>query len=254
MVLLPAGQRHTIRDKPGSPIEALDFVLLDHPVDQNLRMRYGGSGAQSQLLCGGFGLEALPQAMAGRLPPIIKIGPDSGDAIGWTKPLLAMIEAEARFPSPGVKAVFAKLADVVLTQALRSFLVSGYSEDTVEVTALLDTAVGPAIEAVQVDPARQWTVDRLAAATGMSRSGFSDRFAKIVGQPPIQYVATVRLNRAASYLTTTQKSLFEIAALTGYGSDAALAKAFKRSFGLTPGEFRSLTDSGPLLRAAPREA
>jgi transcriptional regulator GlxA family with amidase domain len=72
----------------------------------------------------------------------------------------------------------------------------------------------------------------------MSRTLFSLRFRELVGEPPMHYLARVRLSRAAGYLTTTDETLFAIAQRTGYDSEASLAKAFKRAFGRSPGEYR----------------
>ena len=57
LVILPAGQRHSLRDDAGTPTPALPQLLARHPVDPHRRLRFGGGGARTVLLCGGFSVE-----------------------------------------------------------------------------------------------------------------------------------------------------------------------------------------------------
>ena len=54
----------------------------------------------------------------------------------------------------------------------------------------------------------------------------------------MRHLARIRLSQAASYLASDGLSVEAIARRTGYASDAALSKAFKREFGVPPGAFR----------------
>lgn len=63
----------------------------------------------------------------------------------------------------------------------------------------------------------------------------------------MRYVTKARLGRAAGYLATTNSSVYEIAQLVGYDTDASLSKAFKREFELTPGQYRERAATGPVL-------
>ena len=61
---------------------------------------------------------------------------------------------------------------------------------------------------------------------GVSRSVLAERFAQLVGVPPIQYLAQWRMQfLGATLLSTTTMSLAEIAEQIGYGSEAAFSKA-----------------------------
>lgn len=122
LVLLPGGDAHTIADQPDSPVRQLDAILAEHPVDAAGRLAYGGDGAAARLLCGGFELgQALPDEFADILPPILVLDAQTGLA-RWLEPLFALFKEEAQAGTPGASAIFAKLADVFLTQALRSYL------------------------------------------------------------------------------------------------------------------------------------
>jgi AraC-like DNA-binding protein len=64
----------------------------------------------------------------------------------------------------------------------------------------------------------------------------------------MQYLARWRIQLAAELLTGTRASLAEIAARVGYGSEAALSRAFKRIVGASPVQWREGKASGPSSR------
>jgi AraC-like DNA-binding protein len=72
----------------------------------------------------------------------------------------------------------------------------------------------------------------------MSRTAFAARFRQLVGEPPISYLARVRLGHAAGYLSSTDMTVRQIARLVGYENEASLSKAFRRAFGHAPGQYR----------------
>jgi AraC-like DNA-binding protein len=96
---------------------------------------------------------------------------------------------------------------------------------------------------------RSWTVERLAAEVGASRSVLADRFKSILGQPPMQYLAGWRLQLATNLLRDGSRSIAEIAGEVGYESEAAFNRAFKRHLGVPPGAWRENLPGTPTLRA-----
>ena len=69
-------------------------------------------------------------------------------------------------------------------------------------------------------------MEELAGLAGASRSVLADRFKSILGQPPMQYIASWRLQLATSMLRNGDRALAEIAADVGYESEAAFSRAF----------------------------
>ncbi|MEO8900936.1 MAG: AraC family transcriptional regulator [Polyangiaceae bacterium] len=119
---------------------------------------------------------------------------------------------------------------------------------------LVDRQVLRALGLLQAEPAKRWTVERLARAVGLSRAAFARRFAVVGGRSPLRYLTELRLALAASLLETTDDSLAELALRVGYTSEFAFSRAFKRHHGVAPGSFRRLQRSAqpfrPLLAAA----
>jgi len=87
-------------------------------------------------------------------------------------------------------------------------------------------------------PCHHWTVEELAAETAVSRSVLAERFSRFLGEPPLAYLARWRLQLAARILQTTREPVIQVASEVGYDSEAAFNRAFKREFGIPPGQFR----------------
>jgi AraC-like DNA-binding protein len=83
-----------------------------------------------------------------------------------------------------------------------------------------------------------WTVETLAAACGMSRSAFALRFKELVGERPLEYLTSWRMQKAAALLQKGDRKLIDVARSIGYDSDAAFSKAVKRVVSVTPRDFR----------------
>ncbi|MFB7676264.1 AraC family transcriptional regulator [Kitasatospora purpeofusca] len=104
--------------------------------------------------------------------------------------------------------------------------------------ALGDRVVAGALRALHEDPARGWSVEELAASTGVSRATLTRRFTALVGRAPMAYLAWWRMTRAAALLQQTADPLDVIARRVGYATPYALSHAFSRQFGTTPGRYR----------------
>lgn len=91
-----------------------------------------------------------------------------------------------------------------------------------------------ALALVHEQPAHPWTVDELAHKVSLSRSALGQRFASLVGTPPIEYLMRWRILLAAKRLRESRAPIIAIAADVGYESEASFNRAFKREFGLPP--------------------
>jgi AraC-like DNA-binding protein/mannose-6-phosphate isomerase-like protein (cupin superfamily) len=246
-VLLPAGAGHTVRDRPGSRVRRLDRILAEHPVGDDARLVYGGQGRRTRLLCGGFVLaDALPAGLLALLPEVLRLDAAAGELSRWLEPLFGLLREEADGPRPGAAAVFAKLADVFLAQALRSYLAGAPDADLGRLAPLRDPAVAQAVDLLRDRPGQPWTVAALARQVGMSRTLFANRFRAVVGETPIRYLTKARLRQAAGYLATTDEKMYAIARRSGYDSEASFSKAFKRAFGSSPGAYRRESLAKPI--------
>ena len=83
------------------------------------------------------------------------------------------------------------------------------------------------------------SVRSLARDARMNRSMFSRLFHQRVGVSPKQYLTSLRINRAATFLKETNLPVREIARQTGFRDMPYFIRAFRRGIGLSPGRFRS---------------
>jgi AraC-like DNA-binding protein len=103
---------------------------------------------------------------------------------------------------------------------------------------LRDTHVARALALLHRDIARPWTVDELGREVGLSRSALADRFIRLIGVPPMHYVASWRMQVATQKLRSTNASLAQVADMVGYESEAAFSRAFKKAVGVAPATWR----------------
>jgi AraC-like DNA-binding protein len=239
LVLVATARRHWIRNDPATPAPELEQLLLDTPLDQHLRLHYGGTGHRTDLLCGGFALEggdAHPILQA--LPSVVHLPAVDGRPLPWVAATLELVSAEMGSDAPGSEVVLGRLADGLLTQALRAALANIDGHDGAQVLALRNPEIASAIKLIHRLPERAWTVGQLADEVALSRSTFAARFRQVVGESPKRYITRTRLAHAATLLQTTNATLADIAARSGYATEFSFNKAFKRLFGLSPGAYR----------------
>jgi AraC-like DNA-binding protein len=143
-----------------------------------------------------------------------------------------------------------KITDVFLAQALRIWLLDGDRDGFTDPRGILDGPVAKAVRALNSSPSEPWSLDRLARHAGLSRTALATKFRDGVGEPPMRYLAEVRLRRAARELADGQLTLHEVARRAAYATDASFAKAFKRRFGQSPGAYRDRAGEPPPVEVA----
>src|SRR5204862_2845080 len=128
----------------------------------------------------------------------------------------------------------ARLSELMFVETIRRHLETLPDAETGWLAGLRDPLVGHALSLLHGDPAAPWTVESLARAVAISRSVLAERFALMVGQPPMQYLALWRM-QLASRLLADGGSLAAVAEAIGYESEAAFSRAFKKLVGESPG-------------------
>ncbi len=239
VVVLPHGAGHRAFDHPDSPTPVVFDLPHEYISRQYAILRHGGGGEATNVICGvvRFG-HPVARALVELLPEIIRIDPSSQSEWQWLPSLLSMMASETRKIRPGGEAVVTRLCDILVIQAIRSWIENDPAAMTGWLGALRDPAIGRAIAMIHREPERDWTVASLAAEVAMSRSGFSARFSELVGQSAMQYVTSWRMNLAVDLLREEQLSIAVVAAKLGYQSEAAFSRAFKRVTGEPPSSVR----------------
>jgi AraC-like DNA-binding protein len=105
-------------------------------------------------------------------------------------------------------------------------------------TALDDSRLAAALDAIMDDPGAHHTVDSLAETANMSRSAFAKSFQDAFHDSPISLLKHIRMERAAKLLSAGNLPVERIASKLGYASRSHFSHVFKKHTGRTPAEFR----------------
>jgi AraC-like DNA-binding protein len=237
LVALPHGEAHVLSDSPSGP-------FTGRGLDTGVRagacapLSIGGSGEPATVVSGRIEYDdRRGSAIFALLPSIILLRGELVRAVPWLEPTLRTLACEAASGRPGSLTVVNRLAEVVLVQIVRGHL-SSLDAGSGFLSALADRQIGAALSFIHQSPGQAWTVQELAARVAMSRSAFAARFTRLVGEPPLHYVARWRMQKAKSLLSDGRATISEVAEAVGYESEAAFSKAFKRATGTAPGAYR----------------
>jgi AraC-like DNA-binding protein len=239
VLILPYNDRHLLGshlDLP--PVPAKQVVRV--PPDGGLAViRHGGGGEKTRVVCGYLGCDRTHgNPLTSALPPIVRFDARKGSVAALMKSSLEFAADEIAARRAGSEAVLAKLSELLFVEALRHYVEGLPDQQTGWLAGLKDPFVSRALSLLHGRVAQQWTVDDLGRDIGLSRSALADRFTRLIGEPPMRYLARWRLQLAAHHLRSGDMPLARIAEQVGYESGAAFNRAFKRSFGVPPATWR----------------
>lgn len=239
IALLPHGGAHTVASDPGLPAMPFRELIEKHQQgrhgDHPITFTHGGGGAATAL----YSLHVWMPAAALRpllqpLPALIVLRQDDAPANALLALSMQGLVDETLHQHPGWQLSAARLSDLLLVHLLQQHLLSAPGGREHWWQGLDDVRIATALERLHQAPAQHWTLDTLARACGLSRSVLSERFAGLVGCPPMEYLTRHRMALASQLLRERRLSLWAVAEAVGYGSDKALARAFERQMGVTP--------------------
>jgi AraC-like DNA-binding protein len=238
-VIVLNGHTHAVRDTQTAAAAEARYFQDDHAIDTPPVLRFGGEGKITRILTG-----TLEVARAGGNPitrglPNILLGKrDSAAPSGPNGFHLEPGAIERGAMGPGGMAFLGIVGDMLLVQAVRSAVVSLSPTGKSAADIFGAPQINTALRLIDVKPEKNWSVSSLASEVGMSRSVFAAVFRQSVGEPPMQYVTSVRITRSGQLLKSSTLSVAKIAQKVGYGSVSSFARAFKKQHGATPGAFR----------------
>jgi AraC-like DNA-binding protein len=159
--------------------------------------------------------------------------------------IFGLLADEAASDRPGRSLALDRLLELMLVEVIRRRPCDLAVSPGGLLAGLVDSQLAPALRAIHADAQRRWTVAELARMSGMSRSIFAERFGRVVGLPPIDYLLRWRMALAKDALLAGHERLATIAERTGYQSVAAFSAAFTRTVGCPPSRYvaRSTTFS-----------
>ena len=198
-----------------------------------------GDGEETQIVCGFLGFDApLRHPLLDALPRVIHSPASARGPGNWLDAFIPAAVAECEARRPGGESILARMSELMFVEVVRQYIEALPPAERGWLAGLRDKAVGRALNLMHARPAGCWTLDKLAAEIGLSRSSLAERFTEFVGCPPMQYLANWRMQLAAGLLSGGGASIAEIAEKVGYESEAAFSRAFKRNIGSAPATWR----------------
>ena len=239
LLLLPMGDQHLLgSDVQLAPVRA---ELLVEPGEDGgpARINYGGGGERTRFLCGYLACDKrLCQPLLGALPRLVRIPVGDGPATRWLMSSFELGAAESGASRPGGETLVARLSELLFVDAVRRYVDTLPAGQGGWFAGLRDPGVGRALSLMHARPGHAWTVDELARESAQSRSALTERFGRLLGEPPMQYLTRWRMSLAAQALRSGREPVARIAERLGYESEAAFNRAFKREFGSPPAAWR----------------
>lgn len=186
-------------------------------------------GEDAKYVCASVdtGGDANPIALA--LPDVVAV------PLNEAEPLQAVTDIlldEALSPRCGGRAVIDRLCEIVVIRLLRHLIEGGKTKVGL-VAGLAHPNLSLAIVAVHDNPERNWRLEDLADIAAMSRTHFANSFREVVGVTPGEYLSSWRLTLARMEIAKGN-SLKAVVGKVGFSSSAALSRAFKRRYGVSP--------------------
>src|SRR5215468_4163134 len=242
VIVFPHGDPHVMASSPGMRAEAPTRGALDVATagEMPFALSYGGNGAPSaKLVCGYLACDAQPfNPVLDNLPAVITARGSEGDETPWLGKFIRPATMESTDKRAGGESVLAKLSELMFIEVVRRHLANMPPEQAGWLAGMRDPFVGKAPSLLHARPERDWTIEMLGKDIGLSRSVLAERFADLVGMPPMQYLARWRMQIASGLLNGDNTNIATVAAEIGYASEAAFSRAFKKMVGVPPSNWR----------------
>jgi AraC-like DNA-binding protein len=242
VIVFTRGDPHVLSSRPGMRADPVAAGSLHALTASQLPfvINYGGEGpTAAKFVCGFLACDAQPfNPLLDNLPPVIKAGDPHGSNAPWLSQFMRLAMIESVEKRAGGESVLARLSELMFIEVVRRHLEAMPPEQAGWLAGLRDPFVGKALSLMHAKPARNWTIEDLAKDVGLSRSVLAERFADLVGMPPMQYLAKWRMQIASGLLSNGNANMASVAAEIGYGSEAAFSRAFKKVVGVPPSAWR----------------
>jgi len=238
-VLLPTGSGHRLAGGDSASEVPVGPLLPPLPWHDIPRVVYGGQGQATTVVCGFVQCDELLFHPIGRhLPPLLHVSPDATGADQWLAGTIRHTAHEVDAGGPGARGLLPRLTELLFVQVLRKHMLGLRADEVGWFAAFADPVTGAALRLMHGEPMHPWSIELLARRAGSSRTVLTERFKRLLDQPPMHYLAHWRLQLAAQQLKTTEAPVKAVADRAGYESEAAFSRAFKRQFELAPAEWR----------------
>jgi AraC-like DNA-binding protein len=244
LLLLPTGIEYSLCSEPDVVCRPFDRSMKEGLMTPEGDLTLGGPGAVTTFVCAGYDYDLdVAQPLMSVLPDVLHVPADPANERAVAA-IVELLAAEVGARRAGSRAAAARLIDLLLIAAIRSWVVT-QPEDGARswLTALRDPTIARVLALVHERPGERWTLEALAREVHISRATLARRFRETVGEPPLAYLARWRMHLAAQRLKYSSETVAAIAQEVGYTSEYAFNRAFVRQRGTPPGRYRRLVQA-----------
>jgi AraC-like DNA-binding protein len=244
IAVIPQGDPHVVSSAPGMRAEP-NLEAHRRPEDPNalpFAIRTGDDGpSDTRVICGFFSCDARPfNPLLDALPRFMRFSRDaSPGSHSLLDQFIRFATAEAGNKRAGSQSILNRLSELMFVEVIRLHMDQLANNNTGWLAGLRDPLVGRVLTLLHARPAHAWSLEELASDAAASRSALAERFTQIVGCPPIQYLTQWRMQIAAKRLADPGVKIATVAHEVGYESEAAFSRAFKKSVGRSPSQWRT---------------
>ncbi|WP_435609082.1 AraC family transcriptional regulator [Streptomyces sp. C10-9-1] len=239
LAVFPTGTAHRLADSPDRRGVSLAAVLPERRPGTSGELRIEGEGPVSRLLCAGLHYDAsVATGLYKALPWALVLDGTQVEREPLLRDTLRLLATTDRPVGPGDRLITLRAFEMALVLALRPLL--GELAGTPDALPVLGhPGISRAMVVIATRFAEPWTIESLAREVGMSRSAFTAAFRELVGEAPARHLTGRRMQEAARLLEETVLPQSAVPGRVGYQSAVGFHLAFRKWFGMTPGEYRA---------------
>lgn len=240
LAVFPTGTAHRLSDRPDRRRGvALGAVLPERAPGTSGEIRIEGEGPESRLLCAGLHYDAsAATGLYKALPWALILDSSQVHKEPLLRDTLGLLATTDRPVGPGDRLITLRAFEMALVLALRPLLCE-LADNPSSLPVLRHPGISKAMVIIATRFSEPWTIESLAREVGMSRSAFTAAFRELVGEAPARHLTGRRMQEAARLLGETSLPQSAVPQRVGYQSAVGFHLAFRKWYGMTPGEYRT---------------
>lgn len=239
IVAFPFATGHQLGHGRGGGMVNPTTLLPPKPWREIPVLHYGQGPSSLRLLCGYLQCDAMDfRPLRKALPTLLHMRTEGAAEARWLRATIAQIVSEVDQPRTGGLSMLERLTEIIFIELLRHQILASDAGAVGWLAALADPSLARCLALIHDDPNRDWSVESLGKAAGLSRSTLTERFEAVLDTSPMRYVRDWRLYLASVALRTTGRAISAIGHDAGYGTEAAFNRAFSRAYGAPPATWR----------------
>jgi AraC-like DNA-binding protein len=252
LIIFPNSHEHVMGSTLDCNPVPVVRLLTPEALEGKSPLRHGGTGKKAQFICGYLLCDQRFNPLLGALPEVMVLSADAKgnsaqiwprevfhfEVDGWLYASLNQLVKEVLERKSGSTTIITRLTEVMYIEALRQYMNALPENSGGWLAAVRDPEIGRALRLLHANPGKKWSVEQLADEVGVSRSAFARRFTELIGESPMHYLTTWRMQLAKSLLADHQLGLALVAEKIGYDSDVAFNRAFQRHVGMPPARWK----------------